>query len=382
MHLDFQRLTNLFIFVCYYHSQCSLNRPLLDGKRLLLQQALDAYRRKFLPLTCHPRARIGASLMTRRNSATLHSLGNHPSEPHRRKSKPHVHFDFDDVPLSHSTRTWTEGHFGDMALFGDENETDAQEDEDGMDETDDMESEEEDGEESEELADIDGHSDDDDDGSSSEGEGSLYGNEFHSQMSLLTFTGSIQTYSLGTGSGSARSRPRLNPSDLSSMTSPSLPSHDPPRHSSKKKRGFEDPLFEHSYGHDGTALSPDKMEKRRKNADISGPGKADQSIEIGGNKDDEADAEEKGEGEVEVEERFIGGTSAEMETETEDESTTGSYNEQDDEDNWWKSRLDNSEYPEDHDFVSMTTEELIGALTSGYVDDYDDDDDDDEDVGL
>ncbi|GJJ69036.1 hypothetical protein EMPS_01382 [Entomortierella parvispora] len=350
---------------------CSLNRPLLDGKRLLLQQALDAYRRKFLPLTCHPRARIGASLLTRRNSSTLHSMDNHSSELYRRKSKAHVQLDVGDNSLSHdSSRAWAGSRSKDPGLFGEENETDAQEDEDGVHETDDMHSEEADDEESEEQVNRDNDSDDeDDDNSSSEGEGSLYGDEFHSEMSLLTFTGSIQTYSLGSGSGSARSRPRLNPSDLGSMQSPSSPSLDPPRRPPAKKRGFEDPLLERSSSRKDTT-SPLKTpeRKRRKETSIGGLENADELIEIGGRKDSGMEAEEE-----ENEEQ----TRPEVETETEDENSTGSYNEQDDEDNWWKSRLDNSEYPEDHDFVSMTTEELIGALTSGYVDDYDDEDDDD-----
>ncbi|KAG0376445.1 hypothetical protein BGX24_007752, partial [Mortierella sp. AD032] len=54
--------------------------------------------------------------------------------------------------------------------------------------------------------------------------------------------------------------------------------------------------------------------------------------------------------------------------------------EEEDEDDvdWWKSRLNNSEYAEDHQMVSMTTEELIGALTNCYnsdVEDYYDEED-------
>jgi hypothetical protein len=64
------------------------------------------------------------------------------------------------------------------------------------------------------------------------------------------------------------------------------------------------------------------------------------------------------------------------EDEDEDEGEGGGENDDEDEVDWWKSRLNNSEYAEDHHLVSMTTEELIGALTNCYnsdVEDYYDD---------
>ncbi|KAG0051634.1 hypothetical protein BGZ83_003511 [Gryganskiella cystojenkinii] len=351
-----------------YLNELGWKLKLLGRKRLLLQRALDAYRRKFLPLTCHPRARIGASFFTRRNSlsavAPFESVN---PEPQRRKSKPRIHFDLED-------------DFQDLAnkygVGDDEQAIDGSEEEDDDDQAEDEENEEGDEDEDDEEEDEgdddeqgDADDDSDNDGGSSEGEDSLSGEGFHSRMSLLTFTGSIQTYSLGTGSGSARSRPRIAPSDTNTGPLPSLPLPVSSQSTTSRKhsRAVSQSVADHS-----TSSSTDVSKKRRKEAE------QDKRRSVGnGAAEDGKDSDAENGRDGSSNEGDASGT--DIETETEEEYDHASYNEQDEEDNWWKSRLDNSEYPEDHDFVGLTTEELIGALTSGYVDEEDDDDDDDDD---
>ncbi|CAO3572134.1 unnamed protein product [Mortierella alpina] len=300
---------------------CALNEKLLSGRRLLLQQALNAYRRHYLPATCQPRARIGPSLLTRRHSASSGAaIDSARSDRHRsrqRSKHSRVRFDLGVEPQSASTGSLsmhaagfdTDSSTEDTALHGDEETAESE----GSEDTEEVTSE-----------------DESDDGSSSD-------DVFHSQMSLLSFTGNIRTYSLGTGSGSARSRPRLDPVESQAR------SHSPPLTSITRKR----PLVETQAEQAELIRSHNQKRMRHGRTEI---GEAAVDPET-----TEQQVSERDEGQRE-------------------EVATQSYDE--DEDDWWMSRLNNSEYPEDHNFISMTTEELIGALTSGYNSDIGDEDDD------
>ncbi|KAI7816236.1 hypothetical protein BC939DRAFT_497571 [Gamsiella multidivaricata] len=331
---------------------CAVNQALLDGKRLLLQQALDAYRKRFLPSTCQPRARVGPSILTGRTfesslepegfSRPNHFHHNHHNHHcHRRQQQRRVHFEAQDSfkrkPLSR--RSSRSGHTDNLMS---EHNPDIEDREDEDEEEEDVDSEAESSE------------DESEDGSSSEG-------GFHSQLSLLSFTGSISTYSLGTGSGSARSRPRITPTPPKHISAP-RPLISSSTSSSSAKRSVAGPsssteqkersrrLKRRRYHHSGDQDNEDEESQER-----------DESMEKHGEDTSEKEDEENMEADLTLEQ-----------------------NADEDEDDWWMSRLKNSEYPEDHDFVSMTTEELINALTSGYNSDVEDEDEvgEDEDEAL
>ncbi|KAG0368593.1 hypothetical protein BGZ54_001620 [Gamsiella multidivaricata] len=214
--------------------------------------------------------------------------------------------------------------------------------------------EDEDEEEEDVDSEAESSEDESEDGSSSEG-------GFHSQLSLLSFTGSISTYSLGTGSGSARSRPRITPTPPKHISAP-RPLISSSTSSSSAKRSVAGPsssteqkersrrLKRRRYHHSGDQDNEDEESQER-----------DESMEKHGEDTSEKEDEENMEADLTLEQ-----------------------NADEDEDDWWMSRLKNSEYPEDHDFVSMTTEELINALTSGYNSDVEDEDEvgEDEDEAL
>ncbi|KAG0375859.1 hypothetical protein BGX24_008586 [Mortierella sp. AD032] len=170
---------------------CSINSGLLNGKRLLLQQALDAYRRRFLPSTGQPRARVGPSLLTRRNSSSnpVYSLFNGSDPPSRnirhRNQQARVRFDTRE-PISRKTHVDVAGetYRGDqdgldkgstVEITGEEggNEDDEDnygDDDDGDDDDDEGEGFEEDDEDDddEEPSEGDSFEDESGDGSSSE----------------------------------------------------------------------------------------------------------------------------------------------------------------------------------------------------------------------
>ena len=179
------------------------------------------------------------------------------------------------------------------------------------------------------------------DSEDSEEEGSsLSEGGFHSQMSLLSFTGRIRTYSLGSGSGSARSRPRIHPGIEATLPS-----------SEAFSRGRSLVLSDRwPFSH------------ARKRARYQ-----------------ESEGDRQGANKVHV--QRVESVAGELEAEP--IAAHNSREDIEDEDDWWKSRLQNSAYPEDHNFVSMTTEELISALTTGYHSHLagDDDEDEDEDEG-
>lgn len=209
-------------------------------------------------------------------------------------------------------------------------------------ETDEMEEQEDDDNDDDETTEHDEEDEDDDENDGDEdeeesGEGSSSEDVSHSQMSLLSFTGAIQTYSLGTGSGSARSRPRITPAKAA-PGSATLP---------KSQKRFAD-----------TPTGPGKRPKRAQAEDNDGQGH-NTGLDTGS----------------------ASRRSAESSGATDKESGSGYLPESDqqEEDDWWMSRLHSSHHPKDHYLVNMTTEELIGALTSGYNSDDDDDDDDDDD---
>ncbi|KAG0207703.1 hypothetical protein BGX28_001099 [Mortierella sp. GBA30] len=310
---------------------CSLNKTLLCGRRLLLQQALNAYRRRFLPTTCQPRARIGPSLLIRSTSVSdaatgigtsgrtdaphIHHRSNHSrvrfnirgSSPRKSIGRPSGYTEDDtneDSPLERSPSR-------DRVVEEGEVEEEEEEDEDAEEDSSDNESE---------------------DGSSSE-------EVFHSQMSLLSFAGNIQTYSLGTGSGSARSRPRI--SSLAAQEMRPLPST-----SAARKHSLTDKETEHSL------QAQAQVGKRARHESVGLSTRLDSLGQTGGDEDEAANVANQ------------------------------NYNDDDDEEDWWMSRLNNSEYPEDHNFISMTTEELIGALTSGYNSDVEDEDEDGDEDDL
>ncbi|KAF9179316.1 hypothetical protein BGZ51_007000 [Haplosporangium sp. Z 767] len=174
-------------------------------------------------------------------------------------------------------------------------------------------------------------------------DGSISGNLFFSQMSLLSFTGKIRTYSLGTGSGSARSRPRINPSGLRK----NLQLH--------------------------TAISS-RVRKRSQESSSS-----TESLELSGKKRTRHEAHHETD-KVAFDDDDDDDDGNVQGDEAEGHVMPCNNDEDEDEGDWWMSRLNNSAYPEDHNFVSMTTEELIEALTSGYNSDVEDEDEDDDDM--
>ncbi|KAG0283302.1 hypothetical protein BGZ96_012336 [Linnemannia gamsii] len=375
---------------------CSINTGLLNGKRLLLQQALDAYRRRFLPSTGQPRARVGPSLLTRRSSSSnpVYSLfnGSDPSRTRHRKQLARVRFDIrDSISGKGNVEDTSELYSGDdegndkySSRHGSTERESGEEEDDEVDDEygsarnrdadDDGEGEDfvEDDEDDEEASEGDSFEDESGDGSSSE-------EVSHSQMSLLSFTGSIRTYSLGTGSGSARSRPRIRPTTAAAGTTSSnasplsrsetLPTRKrswteftPQTHLINSRVRFDKRIRQDETGEDGDAM------------------RFEQDVHEGGRESD-GEKWEDGEGAGEVVEdvgRKENESEQEGNNEDEDEGESGGGDDDEDEVDWWKSRLNNSEYAEDHHLVSMTTEELIGALTNCYNSDaeeyYDDDD--------
>ncbi|KAG0023885.1 hypothetical protein BGZ81_007899 [Podila clonocystis] len=338
---------------------CWLNLTLLNGNKLLLQQALDAYRRRFLPVTAQPRARIGFGLLTtRRRSISgtplVTSLPNgqllegweqqqeeDPSQssiqpPKAQKKTQRVRFN-----VQEPSRRRSSGSAGKHLELSSGEEQEDSEDSGGVLSDDLEESDElkEQDEEDDEATEQDEEDDDGDDDEEESGEGSSSEDVYHSQMSLLSFTGAIQTYSLGTGSGSARSRPRIAPA----RTTPTLDTH---------------PI----------------SQKRVANRTLAGP---DKRAKLGVDKGKEPAGHNTGDT----------GSGSRRNTESSGitdnaEGGLGLYfpeSDQQEEDDWWMSRLHGSHHPKDHYLVNMTTEELIGALTSGYNSDDDDDDDDDDD---
>ncbi|KAF9911112.1 hypothetical protein EC991_004666 [Linnemannia zychae] len=244
--------------------------------------------------------------------------------------------------------------------------------------------------------DYDEYNEDDDDEEPSEGnsfedesgDGSSSEEVFHSQMSLLSFTGSIRTYSLGTGSGSARSRPRIHPTAATAASTATGSSRNvlsplfrSESLSTRKRSWTEFTPQTHLNSSNGRV----RFDKRIRHGDTEGLGSKHQEAvsylprneqqghedrsepnSVGG--EDDGDEAEAG---VTVEEESGGDSEGESEQEE-------GYNEDEDDVDWWKSRLNNSEYAEDHQMVSMTTEELIGALTNCYnsdVEDYYDEED-------
>ncbi|KAF9919941.1 hypothetical protein FBU30_010349 [Linnemannia zychae] len=378
---------------------CSANCALLSGKRVLLQQALDAYRRQFLPLTGQPRARIGPSLLTRRNSTSdsIFSLFNksEPSRSTRRQSQQtRVQFDTrvsiaqetnaENVHKHHQQQK--KGVDRDPARFNSAKQETESEESDG--ESDDFKNRGEEGSTSEEDDEDDDRNDSFEDES---GEGSSSEDRFHSQMSLLSFTGSIRTYSLGTGSGSARSRPRIH-SNAPSVTS----------------RKVSSPLSRQSETIPTTTTTATvtsripvptatTVSRKRSWAEYNPQshadniqGRSDKRVHFNDHREGKIDALENNhqsyegrrepDGNEGKDESETGEDEDTSEDENGDEGDQGGFGEYEDEDevDWWKSRLNNSEYAEDHVLVSMTTEELIGALTNCYnsdVEDYYDEED-------
>ncbi|KAF9104289.1 hypothetical protein BGX29_002141 [Mortierella sp. GBA35] len=346
---------------------CLINSGLLSGKRLLLQQALDAYRRRFLPSTGQPRARVGPSLLTRRNSSSnpIYALfnGPDPARSRHRSQQARVRFDTRDpvtrrahVGEGEEERTDKDrGRYGGIeGEAGDENEDEDEEEygEAEDDEDDEGEDFDDDEDEGEEASEGDSFEDESGDGSSSE-------EVFHSQMSLLSFTGSIRTYSLGTGSGSARSRPRIHPAAAKlRKTSPPL-ARSGTLPSSTRKRSWTEFTSQ-------THLNRAPRFDKRIRTEGSGSQGGLEVVSIGDRNDDsgherhghehgsEPDTEEedkegegKGEGEGvgEGEGEAVGDGGG-------DASEQGSYNETDEDDedevDWWKSRLNNSDDVEDY----------------------------------
>ncbi|KAF9149732.1 hypothetical protein BG015_008447 [Linnemannia schmuckeri] len=373
---------------------CSINSGLLNGKRLLLQQALDAYRRRFLPSTGQPRARIGPSLLTRSNSSfnPVYSLfsGSDPPRTRHRDQQARVRFDTRDFisQKAHVKLTGEPYSEEEEEKDKDSNRYESAEGETGEEDSD--EEDEEYGGTREENNDSEGEDfdeDDEDDEEPSEGDyfedesgdGSSSEEVFHSQMSLLSFTGSIRTYSLGTGSGSARSRPRIHPTiavtTSSRNASPLSRSETLP---TRKRSWTEFTSQTHLSGGSSSNNNRDRFDKRIRHGD-TGENRVALGYEQNEHEDGGEPNGEKGAG-VAVEDGGGGKDEREHEeyNENEDEDEGEYDNDDEDEVDWWKSRLNNSEYVEDHNLVSMTTEELIGALTSCYnsdIEDYYDDED-------
>ncbi|KAG0006566.1 hypothetical protein BGZ65_006564 [Modicella reniformis] len=245
-------------------------------------------------------------------------------QPHSRNHKHQQGARFDDHS-AHQNRSIESSHFSNKPV---KDATEDEQDEVAKERDDDVAEEEEEedslGEES-------------DEGSSSSEDGS------HSQMSLLSFTGRIRTYSLGTGSGSARSRPRIKPRNKSFLPLSST--------AMSKKRSLAESQKQ--------SVSRSKKRTRQQESESE-----DEQEEIESHENQRVEGVvEEGEG-TQPGATFIGN-----EADTEEE------------DDWWMSRLQNSAYPEDHNFVSMSTEELISALTTGYNSDMEDEDEESEDDG-
>ena len=266
---------------------------------------------------------------------------------------------------------------------GDEEEVEeyGEEEEDG-DDSEGEDFDEEDEDEDEGPSEDDSFEDESEDGSSSE-------EVFHSQMSLLSFTGSIRTYSLGTGSGAARSRPRIHPTIAATASSRNASPLSRSETSLTRKRSWTEFTPKTHLNSEGSSSNNHRVrfDKRIRHGDTEGDRDA-LGYEQHGHEDGREPDEEKGEGgeEVGVAGKDGGGRENESEQERhrddedEDEDEGEGDNEDEDEDevDWWKSRLNNSEYAEDHNLVSMTTEELIGALTNCYnsdVEEYYEDED-------
>ncbi|KAF9177456.1 hypothetical protein BGZ50_008755 [Haplosporangium sp. Z 11] len=303
---------------------CALNSSMLCGRRLLLQQALDAYRRRFLPSTCQPRVRIGPLLQMRKssvlNNATENTSQQQPHYTRRRTQEPRVRFETqmkDDRSGLYEERCILDKEDNAASMPTEEEKEEKKGEQKQGAEGESMEEEEFD-------------------------DGSISGNLFFSQMSLLSFTGKIRTYSLGTGSGSARSRPRINPSGLRK----NLQLHTAIS-SRVRKRSQESSSSTESLELSG--------KKRTRHEAHHGTDK------VAFDDDDDDDGNVQGD-------------------EAEGHVMPCNNDEDEDEGDWWMSRLNNSAYPEDHNFVSMTTEELIEALTSGYNSDVEDEDEDDDDM--
>ncbi|KAF9020928.1 hypothetical protein BGZ52_002132 [Haplosporangium bisporale] len=323
---------------------CWLNQELLDGKKLLLQQALDAYRRRFLPITAQPRARIGFGLLTTRRR----SISGLPPVVPTGQLLQELEQEQEKAPSSSSQQrpqktqrvrfnVQDSGRRRSIVSIGKRLESREEQDEsddsgglgEDLEETDEMEEQEdEDNDNDEETTEHDEEDEDEDDGDEEDeeesGEGSSSEDVSHSQMSLLSFTGAIQTYSLGTGSGSARSRPRITPAETA-PGSGTLPI--------SQKRVADTPT------------GPDKRPKRVQAEDNDEQGH-DTAFNVGSAS--RRSAENSGATDNEGGSRYL------LESD------------QQEEDDWWITRLHSSHHPKDHYLVNMTTEELIGALTSGY----------------
>ncbi|KAF9204223.1 hypothetical protein BGZ49_005565 [Haplosporangium sp. Z 27] len=359
----------------------SLNRSLLNGKRLLLQQALDAYRRRFLPATCHPRARVEPPFLTRmlRDShdselRPQETSGSYNSFSNLGQRKPRVQYRIKFHGHGASSRKAKRGmgsyESGQKSRASDDssqdrdnddNDDDDDDDDDGDDTDDDTDDNGDD-----ELNVLSSSSIEDESSDSSSPE-----DAFHSQMSLLTFQGNIRTYCLGTGSGSARSRPRIKPITTSRVMNLRLPSSSPSNLVSSttiRKRpnsGYPFQNQQQRQTHEGS-----RSAKRIRSHD---PTEETDSQEER-RPDDEEDTQEQDQTELDSV-----SSNSDVESKSSDEDLNqGNMDQYEEEDNWWMSRLQNSEYPEDHNFVSMTTEELIGALTSGYNSYIDDEEDESE----
>ncbi|KAG0009799.1 hypothetical protein BGZ80_002041 [Entomortierella chlamydospora] len=352
---------------------CSLNRTMLDGKRLILHQALDAYRRHFLPATCHPRARVEPSLLTRKSPTSrdrtlglMGSLSYHDRSRHQKqretKSQRRVRFHGHDAiqrrPSERRRPSLAENTSGRKnKVDGNTNQKEEEEEEEGED--DDCDDDKVDG--NLDAANTSSSENESSESSSSEG-------DFHSQMSLLTFQGSIRTYSLGTGSGSARSRPRVQPITASRvMNLRSSPSSSPFPLVSATTINRKRP--------NSGYISQDQHQSQSQ-----GGSRGRKRIRSHGLTEDIDPHEERnleGEGtQEEHDQTAMESASSNSDVENSQDMGRENVDQDEEEDGWWMSRLQNSEYPEDHNFVSMTTEELIGALTSGYNSDVDDEDED------
>ncbi|KAF9113270.1 hypothetical protein BGX27_001915 [Mortierella sp. AM989] len=342
---------------------CFINRTLLDGKRLLLQQALDAYRRRFLPATCHPRARVEPLLLTRRSSASCdmplgppdHSHLHNREEQSQRRVRVYSEKASDEVLPKMKQRgrveNMSEKEIQIESAIGQEEEDD-EEDEDEEDEEDDDEID---------TANDLSSEDETSDSSSSEG-------DFHSQMSLLTFQGNIRTYNLGTRSGSARSRPRIKPTTASRVMTLRSPRSSPFSLASAttvRKRPSSGYTYQgrQQVQPQEELKSPKRIRFHNPLEDIDSHKKRDLHEENTQEEQDQTDLDSVS--------SYSG-----VESKDDDEG----LNQDDEETDWWTSRLQNSEYPEDQNFVNMTPEELIGLLTGGYNGDLEGEDEDESDI--
>ncbi|KAF9432029.1 hypothetical protein BGZ76_011393 [Entomortierella beljakovae] len=343
---------------------CFINRSILEGKRQLLQQALDAYRRRFLPMSCHPRARVEPLLLTRRSSTSQGislppSNSRHSSLGKRYQKQKSIDPSF---RIQGRYTTTSNDQPSDSEGIGNQ-ENDNEGSAEGFTNASNMSS----GEESS--------------ASSSSSSSSLASDgNFHSQMSLLTFQGSIRTYSLGSESGSARSRPRVRPTTTTRVigprTSSPLPLFPTGSFNAIKKH------FVSRSSHPNQSQSHEEFRTPKRVRWNSSPEGASELYHEQSSVD-EYNREEQDLSEVGSlhNDNHASGSDSE-EIITEDLGQNAIDQEEDDESNYWMSRLQNSEYQEDHNFVSMTTEELIGALTSGYNSDIEDEDDEDDEYSY